>query len=198
MTTNDLGDDASGNGSRRRGRPPDTARDKAILAATLEILGERGYSGLTIEGVALSAGVDAAHHLPALAVQAGARCRRAGPVRPDRPARCRYRLVASRFDRNATPSGRVDELARRPAGHGWARRGSRGGPRARRSLTSANTSCRAGPSCGRFSNAGSTGGTSMPTPTSRFSTTSWSGLCSCVQSFGASSSRPRRLRRQPT
>jgi AcrR family transcriptional regulator len=43
--------------SRGPGRPRDTRRDEAILAATLEILREQGYRGLTIEGVAVHAGV---------------------------------------------------------------------------------------------------------------------------------------------
>ena len=39
------------------GRPRDAGRDRAILAATLRILQEHGYGGLTIEGVAVAAGV---------------------------------------------------------------------------------------------------------------------------------------------
>jgi len=42
---------------RRPGRPRDASRDQAILAATLEILTEKGYAGLTIDGVALHANV---------------------------------------------------------------------------------------------------------------------------------------------
>jgi AcrR family transcriptional regulator len=57
MKTRDQDDgDASGR-SRGPGRPRDAHRDQAILAATLEILQEQGYGGLTIEGVAVSAGV---------------------------------------------------------------------------------------------------------------------------------------------
>ena len=41
----------------RRGRPRDPKVDEAILAATLDLLAEQGYSRLTIEGVALRAGV---------------------------------------------------------------------------------------------------------------------------------------------
>lgn len=41
--------------SRRGGRPRDTKVDEAILAATLDLLAERGYARLTIEGVALRA-----------------------------------------------------------------------------------------------------------------------------------------------
>jgi AcrR family transcriptional regulator len=44
-------------GHRGPGRPRDARHDEAILAATLEILQERGYQGLTIEGVATRAGV---------------------------------------------------------------------------------------------------------------------------------------------
>ncbi len=43
--------------SRGPGRPRDATRDRAILAATLRILQEQGYGGLTIEGVAVAAGV---------------------------------------------------------------------------------------------------------------------------------------------
>ena len=57
MTTNaPAAGDAPGEG-RRPGRPRDARRDEAILAATLEILKEQGYVGLTIEGVAVTAGV---------------------------------------------------------------------------------------------------------------------------------------------
>jgi AcrR family transcriptional regulator len=44
-------------GSRRPGRPRDARNDQTILAATLLILRERGYGGLTIDGVAARAGV---------------------------------------------------------------------------------------------------------------------------------------------
>lgn len=43
--------------SRGPGRPRDAGRDRAILAATMRILQEQGYGGLTIEGVAAAAGV---------------------------------------------------------------------------------------------------------------------------------------------
>lgn len=43
--------------SRGPGRPRDARHDATILAATLRILQEQGYGGLTIEGVAASAGV---------------------------------------------------------------------------------------------------------------------------------------------
>ena len=57
MTSNDPdARDASG-GSRGPGRPRDARRDEAILAATLGILMEQGYRDLTIEGVAVRAGV---------------------------------------------------------------------------------------------------------------------------------------------
>lgn len=57
MTTNDPdAGDASGV-SRGPGRPRDVGRDQAILDATLAILQEQGYRGLTIEGVAVRAGV---------------------------------------------------------------------------------------------------------------------------------------------
>jgi AcrR family transcriptional regulator len=44
-------------GSRGPGRPRDPRHDRAILEASLEILQEQGYGGLTIEGVAARAGV---------------------------------------------------------------------------------------------------------------------------------------------
>jgi AcrR family transcriptional regulator len=44
-------------GHRGPGRPRDARHDEAILAATLELLQEHGYGGLTIEGVAGRAGV---------------------------------------------------------------------------------------------------------------------------------------------
>jgi AcrR family transcriptional regulator len=42
---------------RRPGRPRDPGYDKAILDATLEILIEKGYAGMTIDGVAAKTGV---------------------------------------------------------------------------------------------------------------------------------------------
>jgi AcrR family transcriptional regulator len=42
---------------RGPGRPRDARHDRAILEATLDILLEQGYGGLTIEGVAVRAGV---------------------------------------------------------------------------------------------------------------------------------------------
>ena len=44
-------------GNRRPGRPRDPSYDKAILDATLEILNDKGYAGLTIDGVAAKTGV---------------------------------------------------------------------------------------------------------------------------------------------
>ena len=42
---------------RRPGRPRDPGYDKAILDATLQILNEKGYAGMTIDGVAARTGV---------------------------------------------------------------------------------------------------------------------------------------------
>ncbi|QNP74408.1 TetR/AcrR family transcriptional regulator [Streptomyces roseirectus] len=44
----------------RRGRPRDAARDRALLAATLAVLAESGYGGLTTAAVAARAGVSTA------------------------------------------------------------------------------------------------------------------------------------------
>jgi AcrR family transcriptional regulator len=44
----------------RRGRPRDARLDEAILAAVVELLGEIGYAGLTMERVAARAGVSKA------------------------------------------------------------------------------------------------------------------------------------------
>ena len=56
MTAHDAGTGATG-ASRGPGRPRDARHDEAILTATLRILQEQGYGGLTIEGVAVRAGV---------------------------------------------------------------------------------------------------------------------------------------------
>jgi AcrR family transcriptional regulator len=49
---------AAGGGATGRppGRPRDTGLDAAILAAAVQLLGERGYAGMSIEGVAAAAG----------------------------------------------------------------------------------------------------------------------------------------------
>ncbi len=52
-TDSQSGDPSEGDrDSRRPGRPRDPGYDKVILEATLEILFEKGYAGLTIDGVA--------------------------------------------------------------------------------------------------------------------------------------------------
>jgi len=47
---------ANGSSARSPGRPRDAALDGAILAAAVRHLGERGYAGMSIEGVAAAAG----------------------------------------------------------------------------------------------------------------------------------------------
>src|ERR1700722_2208008 len=52
------GGEDDGDGEHRRpGRPRDPGYDKVILDATLEILNDKGYAGLTIDGVAPRTGV---------------------------------------------------------------------------------------------------------------------------------------------
>jgi AcrR family transcriptional regulator len=50
---------ADGSSSRPPGRPRDTTLDGAILVAAVRQLGERGYAGMSIEGVAAAAGTTA-------------------------------------------------------------------------------------------------------------------------------------------
>jgi AcrR family transcriptional regulator len=58
-TADNRGDDVdqAEGGHRRPGRPRDPGYDKTILDAALEILFEKGYAGLTIDGVAAKTGV---------------------------------------------------------------------------------------------------------------------------------------------
>ena len=51
------GEDGAAGAHRGPGRPRDPGYDKAILDATLEILNDKGYAGLTIDGVAAKTGV---------------------------------------------------------------------------------------------------------------------------------------------
>jgi AcrR family transcriptional regulator len=51
------GEDEEDGEHRRPGRPRDPGYDKVILDATLEILNDKGYAGLTIDGVAARTGV---------------------------------------------------------------------------------------------------------------------------------------------
>ncbi len=57
MATNDADAGSTGSAPRGPGRPRDARHDDAILHATLEILLEQGYRGVTIEGVATRARV---------------------------------------------------------------------------------------------------------------------------------------------
>ena len=57
MATKDRAAKATDGASRGPGRPRDARHDQAILDATLGILLEQGYRGVTIEGVATRAGV---------------------------------------------------------------------------------------------------------------------------------------------
>ncbi|WP_340377470.1 TetR/AcrR family transcriptional regulator [Streptomyces sp. SS7] len=50
----------TGGGPPRRGRPRDAGRDRALLEATLAVLAESGYGGLTTGAVAARAGVSTA------------------------------------------------------------------------------------------------------------------------------------------
>ena len=85
---NDAGDDDRA--ERRPGRPRDPGYDKTILDAALEILFDKGYAGLTIDGVAAQHRRGPPHHLSAVVVKTGARHSGPDPVR--RPvAHPRYR-----------------------------------------------------------------------------------------------------------
>jgi AcrR family transcriptional regulator len=61
MAQNDIGgqgsEDEGDRAHRRPGRPRDPGYDKVILDATLEILNDKGYAGLTVDGVAARTGV---------------------------------------------------------------------------------------------------------------------------------------------
>jgi AcrR family transcriptional regulator len=57
VTTDEPAADDAAPPPRGPGRPRDAGRDRAILVATLQILNDKGYAGLTIESVAASAGV---------------------------------------------------------------------------------------------------------------------------------------------
>jgi AcrR family transcriptional regulator len=57
LTTDEPAADDAEPAPRGPGRPRDAGRDRAILAATLKLLYDKGYAGLTIENVAASAGV---------------------------------------------------------------------------------------------------------------------------------------------
>src|SRR5829696_3268846 len=57
VASHDPATQANDDGRRGPGRPRDARRDTAILEATLAILQEQGYRGVTIESVAARAGV---------------------------------------------------------------------------------------------------------------------------------------------
>ena len=76
-----------------RGLPRSAEAEEAILRTALEILDDVGDGSFSIEAVAARAGVRAAHHLPALAFQAGAGHRGRYPPGPA-PAGHRHRRPA--------------------------------------------------------------------------------------------------------
>ena len=198
MTANDPGPRTTVPRSRGPGRPRDARHDQAILAATLRILQEKGYGGLTIEGVAARAGVGRPTiyrrwpSKPALVVAALVQSARlAVPVLDT--GSLRRDLIA-----RPTPSGRVDERARQSSGHRRAHRRSRHRPRARRDLREPVPGAAPGdgvagsPTRRRPGRAGRRRRLRLRLRPAR------SDHSSCEQSCGASRSRPTPRRRPPT
>ena len=157
---------------RRPGRPRSAAADASIVRATLELLLEGGYRGLTMEQVRAARRRRQGDALPPLRLQAGAR-RRGGPApQPADPgARTRARCA-----RTSSPSpGRCSRAPRgsapRPSSRGcWPSR-----PAIRRCTRSSTrtSSPRGGRSWPRSCGAASSAASCAPT-----STWSWRSTCS--------------------
>jgi AcrR family transcriptional regulator len=112
------------------GRPRDPEADRAILEATIEILGEEGYEGLSIEGVAARAGVGkttiyrrwtSKAELVVAAIQRYKSPTDPSPPSPDEPTRDALVRILSGFTQTMTrtESGRilaglVAEMSRNP------------------------------------------------------------------------------------
>ncbi len=112
------------------GRPRDPEADRAILQATIELLGEEGYEGLSIEGVAARAGVGKTtvyRRWPSkepLVVDAIGRCKSPEDPAPpgvDESTRDALVRILSHFTRAMGPSesgrmigGLVVEMSRNP------------------------------------------------------------------------------------
>jgi AcrR family transcriptional regulator len=112
------------------GRPRDPEADRAILEATIQVLGEEGYEGLSIEGVAARAGVGkttiyrrwpSKAELVVAAIQRSKAPTDPTPPAPDESTRDALVRILSGFTRTMshTESGRmlcglVAEMSRNP------------------------------------------------------------------------------------
>ena len=173
---------------RRPGRPRDPGYDKTILDATLEILFDKGYAGLTIDGVAARTGVGRPtiyrrwSSKPALVIAALTQSVGLSPT-PDTGA-LRDDLLA--FQRQQLKMMDRPESRRVTAGWWpiwWATLNWR---RATSAITSDRAKCR----CGKPSSAASSAANFAPMPTSPSSTTCCSGPFSCARSCAANRSTP--------
>jgi AcrR family transcriptional regulator len=122
-----LTEDAAAKGP---GRPRDPEADRAILEATIQVLGEEGYEGLSIEGVAARAGVGkttiyrrwpSKAELVVAAIQRSKAPTDPTPPAPDESTRDALVRILSGFTRTMshTESGRmlcglVAEMSRNP------------------------------------------------------------------------------------